>query len=165
MRRVDQYPARRARAIEKLRSSHREAAKYEDALLRHFFPQPTTWDVDEDPFCALLDEMTATEIEDVIEDLGLRPEIQNVFQCQHCGRYADTKDVVLTWETDEDRHTGDPYQVVVVPSATCSMSMPPRPAKWKSHSRTREGHWKPPVQRATASPSFLAMAFPQKGHF
>ena len=41
--------------------------------------------------------------------------------------------------------------------------MPPRPAKWDRYSRSREGQARPPVQRATASPSRRTMGLPQKG--
>ena len=58
-----------------------------------------------------------------------------------------------------------PSSKSIVRYPMCSMSIPPLPEKWNSHSRTRDEHSNPPVHRATASPSKRTIGLSQNGHF
>ena len=122
VRHVDKYPERRVQVAQALKAAHKEGVEFEEALVGHFFPHPTDWDVSIKDFDQMLKMITPSEIEEVIEDLGLRSDKQIVFQCQHCGRYFDVNDAILAWVVDYDRSTSDPDQLVVVPSAACGTS-------------------------------------------
>lgn len=121
-RRVDEYPGRWERVSSAITRAHSEGADFVEQLVKHFFPEPTDWDIPDSDFENKLRTITPHEIEDVIEDLGLRVDRELVFQCQHCGRYSNLDEAILAWVVDYDRSTDDPNQLVVVPSAACGSS-------------------------------------------